>query len=89
VSQVGSVQKTNTLALVGFISAFVIPIAGLILGILARRELDRPGSNESGRGLARWAMVLGVIGMAGQVLFFIWWATAFAAALNHAPGMAG
>ena len=28
--------RTNTLALVGFIAAFVVPIAGLVLGILAR-----------------------------------------------------
>ena len=69
--------KTNTLALVGFISSFIIPLAGLIVGILAMRELRAPGCRDTGRGLARWAMIIGAIGTAGQAIFFIIWLTLF------------
>ena len=48
--------RTNTLSLVGFIAAFVIPVAGLILGVFALRQLRAPGNLESGRGslAGRW-----------------------------------
>ncbi|MGN8552487.1 UNVERIFIED_CONTAM: DUF4190 domain-containing protein [Microbacterium sp. SLM126] len=77
--------KTNTLALVGFIAAFVIPIAGLVIGIVARRQLDAPGNLESGRGFARWAMIIGTLGVVFQVAFFIVWLTLFANAISHSP----
>lgn len=69
--------KTNTLALVGFIASFVIPLAGLIVGILAMRELRAPECRDTGRGLARWAMIIGAIGTAGQTLFFLLWLSLF------------
>lgn len=77
--------KTNTLALVGFIAAFVIPIAGLVLGILARGQLSTPGNLETGSGLARWAMVIGALGTVFQLVFFIVWASLFATALSNSP----
>lgn len=83
--QIAGTTKTNTLALVGFIAAFVIPLAGLILGVLARRQLSTPGNPETGRGLARWAMVIGALGMVFQLIFFIVWASLFFSALSNSP----
>jgi hypothetical protein len=75
-TQLTSTAKTNTLALVSFTAAFVIPIAGLVLGVLARQQLSSPGNLETGRGLARWAMLIGALGTLFQVAF---------SALNGAP----
>lgn len=69
--------RTNTLALVGFIAAFVVPIAGLVLGILARNQLKRPGNVETGSGLARWAMILGALGTAATLIFLLLWVSIF------------
>ena len=74
--------RTNTLALVGFIAAFVIPIVGLVLGILARNQLARPGNVESGKGLARWAMIVGALGSAGTILLTIAWFGLFFSVIN-------
>jgi hypothetical protein len=74
--------RTNTLALVGFIAAFVVPIAGLVLGILARNQLARPGNVETGRGLARWAMIVGALGSAAMLLFLIVWVGLFFSLIN-------
>lgn len=76
-TQYAAPAKTNLLALVGFISAFMIPPAGVILAVFARRQLDAPGNLESGRGLARWAMVIGILGTVGQLLFLIFWFSLF------------
>lgn len=77
-----TVPKTNMLSLVGFIAAFVVPIAGLVLGVLALRQLRTPGNPESGAGLARWAMIIGILGSLAQVSFFIVWLTLFFSAFN-------
>lgn len=76
-TQYAAPAKTNVLALVGFIAAFMIPLAGVILSVFARRQLDAPGNTESGRGLARWAMVIGIFGTLAQIGFFIIWFSLF------------
>ncbi|MDQ0726047.1 DUF4190 domain-containing protein [Microbacterium sp. W4I20] len=77
--------RTNTLALVGFIAAFVIPIAGFVLGVLALRQLRAPGNGESGAGLARWSLIIGALGTLLHVIFFIVWISLFVAAVNGQP----
>jgi len=85
VTQIPASAKVNTLALVAFIAAFVIPLAGLILSFFARRQLDTLGNAESGRGLARWAMVIGILGTLLQLAFFIVWISLFATAIGQMP----
>ncbi|WP_301112733.1 hypothetical protein [Microbacterium sp.] len=80
-----SAPRTNTLALIGFIAAFVIPVAGFILGVFALRQLRAPGNTESGAGLARWALVIGAVLTVFSVLFFVLWASLFFSALNGQP----
>jgi hypothetical protein len=80
-------RKTNNLALVGFIIAFVIPIAGLVIGIVARKQLDQPNNAESGRWFARWAMIVGMLGVLVQIWFLIIWVSVFTKAMANAPGL--
>lgn len=75
--------RTNTLALVGFIASFMIPIVGIVLGAMAQRQIAI--TNEGGRGLARAAVILGALGTTFQVIFFIVWLSLFSAALSQAP----
>jgi ABC-type branched-subunit amino acid transport system permease subunit len=77
--------RTNTLALVAFIAAFMIPVAGLVIGIVARNQLSQPGSAETGRGFARWAMIIGGLGTLFGVVFFAIWLSLFITAISRAP----
>jgi hypothetical protein len=62
--------KLNTLAVVAFVLAFVVPPAAIALAVIARGQIRRTG--ESGTGLATAAVVLGsvftVVGMAAVAL---------------------
>jgi hypothetical protein len=52
-------SRYNTLSIVGFILAFIIPPVGFILGIIALSHINKTG--EKGKGLAIAAIVLGAI----------------------------
>jgi uncharacterized membrane protein YeaQ/YmgE (transglycosylase-associated protein family) len=80
------VPRTNTLALVGFIASFMIPVVGIVLGVLARKQMDVSG--ESGRGLARAAVLIGILGALFQAAFFIVWLALFTSAVTQS-GVAG
>lgn len=75
--------RTNTLALVGFIASFMIPIVGIVLGAMAQRQIAI--TKEGGRGLARAAVIIGALGATFQVIFFIVWLSLFSTALSQAP----
>jgi hypothetical protein len=75
--------KTNTFALIGFIGAFMIPVVGIVFGVLAQRQIAQTG--EAGQGFARWAFGLGLAGTIFQGLFFIVWLSFFFSALSHVP----
>lgn len=75
--------STNTLALVGFIASFMIPIVGIVLGIMARRQIEV--TKEGGRGLARAAVYIGAAGTTFQVIFFIVWLSLFTTAISQTP----
>ncbi len=51
--------RTNTMAVLALIFAFVVAPLGIIFGIVARRQIRRTGDN--GRGLATAGIVLGSI----------------------------
>jgi hypothetical protein len=73
--------KTNTLALIGFIAAFMQPIVGIVLGVMAMRQIDV--SHEGGRGLARWAVIVGIVGTSLTGIFFIVWLVLFTSAMTQ------
>ena len=52
-------RRTNTLSILAVVAAFVVSVAGVVLGIIALVQIRRTG--ESGRGLAIAAIVIGVL----------------------------
>jgi len=61
-------QKTNVMAILSLIFAFLFPIAGLILGIIALVQLGKD-KNQKGKGLAIAAIIISVIIMIIGFLF--------------------
>ena len=70
--------KTNTLAIIGFIFSFLIPIAGLICSILGAKQADTDGGKY--KGLATAGIVLSSIVLAVEFVLAIiavfYWSTA-------------
>ena len=52
-------QKTNTLAILALVFAFIFAPAGLILGIVAKNQIKKTG--ENGKGLATAAIIISII----------------------------
>lgn len=80
--QVGTVapteNKTNVLAIVGFIFAFIMPIVGLICSIIGRNKAPECGGN--GKGLATAGIVISVVWMVLAIIIYAAAACAVAAA---------
>ncbi len=79
-------QPTNTLAIIALIAAFVVPPAGIICGIIARRQIRQTG--EAGDGLALAAIIVGsayvVLGLMFLVIgFFVLFAAG--TMISHIP----
>jgi Domain of unknown function (DUF4190) len=70
-------RPTNTMAILALVMAFVFAPAGLILGIIARKQIRQTG--EDGDGLALAGIIVGGIVTAIFVLFIVLWVIAFAA----------
>lgn len=66
---VANSDKTNTLAIVGFVLSFLVSIAGLICSIIARKQCRETG--EKGMGLATAGMIISIVGMALTFLYII------------------
>lgn len=58
-SPAASTGRTNVLAIVGIILAFIVPLVGVILGFVARSQIKRTG--EKGSGLALAAIIIGLV----------------------------
>jgi hypothetical protein len=74
-------RPTNTLAILALVLAFVFAPAGLIVGILARRQIRQTG--EDGDGLALAGIIVGGIFTVMFVLFIAFWIVAFAAITSN------
>ncbi|MFP5290988.1 MAG: DUF4190 domain-containing protein [Actinomycetes bacterium] len=64
-------RPTNLMAILSLVAAFVAPPAGLVLGILAQRQIARTG--EEGAGLAKAGAIVGGVFTALIVMFVIAW----------------
>jgi len=62
-------QKTNVLAIISLIAAFVMPLAAIITGHIALSQIRRTG--EQGEGLAKAGLILGYVFVALGVLLVI------------------
>jgi len=63
--------KTNTLAIIALIASLVIPLAGLILGIIALKEIKRKGEKGFSIALAAIIISLAVVTLLSLLVFFI------------------
>lgn len=63
------VERTNTLAILSLIFAFVFPLIGVILGHVARSQIRRTG--EQGVGLTFAALIIGYIAIGAVLLVLI------------------
>jgi hypothetical protein len=78
-------RPTNTMAILALVFAFVFAPAGLVLGIIARKQVERTG--EDGGGLALAGIIVGAIFTAIYVLLIAFWIIALTA-LTANPGTA-
>ena len=72
----GYPRPTNTLAILSLVMAFVFSPVGLVLGIVARRQIRQTG--EQGDGLALAGIIIGGIATALAVLAFVFFFVALA-----------
>lgn len=68
-------QRTNVLAILALIAAFVMAPAGIVLGVIALNEIKRTG--EEGRGLALAGLWVGAVFSGLILLFVILWLVLF------------
>jgi Domain of unknown function (DUF4190) len=61
--------KTNVLAIVGFILAFVVTLAGIIVSAIALRQIKQTG--EGGHGLALAGVILGIVFSIFWIIYFV------------------
>lgn len=78
----GAKQESNVLAIVGFVLAFLMPVAGLVCSILGKNRAAELGG--SGKGLATAGIAVSIAYLALAVLFLILFFTIFFAALSAA-----
>ena len=77
-------RPTNTMAILALVMAFVFAPAGLILGIVARKQIRQTG--EDGDGLALAGMIVGGIFTAIFVVLIVLWIIAIVAIGNGSFG---
>lgn len=65
----GTGPRTNVLAIVALIAAFVVPLAGIICGHIALGQIKRTG--EAGHGLALWGTILGYVFTVVYILIIV------------------
>lgn len=65
--------RTNVLAIVAIITGFMAPIAGIITGHMALRQIARSG--EEGRALALTGLIAGYVLTGLGLIFFAIWLT--------------
>jgi hypothetical protein len=69
----GQAYAAMILGIVGLfpICPVILSIVGLILGIMAKNEIDGSGGQLGGRGIAMAGIILSAVGIALYALFFI------------------
>lgn len=61
-----SQEKTNILAIIGFVLAFIFPIAGLICSIIGKNNVEECGGN--GKALATAGIAISIVEIAIALL---------------------
>jgi hypothetical protein len=74
-------RPTNTMAILALVLAFVFAPAGLVLGIIARKQIRQTG--EEGAGLALAGIIVGGIATALFALMIVFMIIAMSAASSY------
>ncbi|MDE5897364.1 MAG: zinc-ribbon domain-containing protein [Clostridia bacterium] len=74
-------QKTNVLAIVGFVLSFFVAIAGLICSIIGYKNAPQYGGN--GKGLATAGIVISTVEIALAILVYIIALAALGSAMRY------
>lgn len=61
-------QKTNGLAIAGFVTSFFCSLIGLVLSAVALSQINKTG--QGGKGLAVAGIVIGAVGFLFTILFW-------------------
>ena len=77
-------RPTNAMAILALVTAFVFAPAGIILGVMARKQIRQTG--EDGDGLALAGIVIGSIATALFGLMMLFMIVAFSAASSYTFG---
>ncbi len=72
----GKATAAMVLGIIGVLAAFLIPIVGLILGVIAivfgrQAKTETAGGRKSGRGQAQAGFVLGIVAVVGAIINMI------------------
>lgn len=64
--------KANRLAVFALFCAFVVPVLGIVFGLVALEEIDESEGEERGRAMAQWAIGLGAVVLGFAIALAIW-----------------
>jgi hypothetical protein len=78
--------KNSTLAVIALVTGIlsVIPccwgcgvfsIAAIVLGVLGKKEIAESNGAKTGASMAQWGLILGIVGIALSVLYWVLYAT--------------
>lgn len=81
------VKATNTLAILSLVFAFVFPVAGVVMGHVAKRQIRETG--EEGSGLATAGLAIGYAFTAVGLLLCVGYGVLIAVAINTSDGGTG
>ncbi|CAN5197717.1 hypothetical protein BH11ACT4_BH11ACT4_00660 [soil metagenome] len=76
----GPARPTNVLSIIALIGAFVIPLAGIIVGAISLGQIKKTG--ENGRGLALAGVILGSVFTLFYLIFIIVYFVVLASAVS-------
>ena len=68
-AQAPASERWNVLAIVGFVLAFFVSLGAVICGHIALSQIKKTG--EKGHGLALAAVIIGYVGIAIGIIYFI------------------
>jgi len=74
-------RRTNTMAILALVFAFVFAPAAIVMGVVARRQIQRTG--EDGMGMATAGMIIGIVFTVLSVIWIIVVITLIANAVHN------
>ena len=77
-------QKTNGMAIAGFVLALICCTAplGVIFSAIGLNQIGKD-SSQGGKGLALAGLIIGIVGLIWWIFYFAFWGTLFGAALEE------